>query len=76
MCCSGSIARSANHAQARDRLEALFGDDNHVEVEATWMAYQQLITAYRCTKRPDGKQILTELIESLRSGVPAGLQAT
>lgn len=37
------------------------------------MAYQQLTTAYRCKNRPEGKQTLTTLIESLRTGVPAGL---
>ena len=29
------------------RLKALFADDDHVEVEATWHIYQQLIAAYR-----------------------------
>ncbi|MFV0634322.1 ISL3 family transposase [Demequina sp.] len=56
-----------------DRLEALFAANEHVEVEVTWTIYQQLITAYRSTKRSQGKQILTELIESLRTGVPACL---
>ena len=55
------------------RLEALFTADEHVEVETTWMIYQQLITAYRCKKRSEGKQILTDLIESIRTGVPACL---
>jgi transposase len=29
------------------RLELLFADDNHVQVEATWGIYQRMITAYR-----------------------------
>ena len=30
-----------------DRLTSLFGDDRHVEVEATWGIYQRMIAAYR-----------------------------
>ena len=29
----------------KDRLERLFADDAHVEVEATWGVYQPMITA-------------------------------
>jgi transposase len=29
------------------RLELLFADDNHVQVDATWGIYQRMITAYR-----------------------------
>ena len=31
----------------RARIEALFAGDEHVEVEATWGVYQQMIAAYR-----------------------------
>jgi transposase len=31
----------------RQRLTALFADDRHVEVEATWGIYQRMIAAYR-----------------------------
>ena len=31
----------------KDRLAALFADDEHVEVEATWGIYQRMIAAYR-----------------------------
>jgi transposase len=36
----------------RQRLTALFADDEHVEVEATWGIYQRMIAAYR---EPDRK---------------------
>src|SRR3712207_7188794 len=31
----------------RQRLDALFGVDEHVQVEVTWGIYQRMITAYR-----------------------------
>ena len=36
----------------RARLAALFADDEHVEVEATWGIYQQMIAAYRDQDQP------------------------
>ncbi len=33
-------------ARQKTRLEALFAGDDHVEVEATWSVYQQMIAAY------------------------------
>lgn len=33
------------------RLNALFADDRHVEVEATWGVYQTMISAYRASSR-------------------------
>ena len=39
-----------------DRLEALFTDDAHVEVEATWAVYQQMIAAYREPDRAVGSR--------------------
>jgi len=52
------------------RLHALFAVDEHVEVEATWAVYQQMITAYRQPDRAHGKKLMTKLIISLSSGVP------
>ena len=37
------------------RLDALFADDEHVEVEATWGVYQRMIAAYREPDRQLGK---------------------
>lgn len=38
-----------------DRLVALFADDTHVEVEATWGIYQRMIAAYREPDRRHGR---------------------
>jgi transposase len=51
----------------------LFASDAHVEVEATWAVYQQVITAYRQPDRNQGTQLMTKLIDSLSRGVPAEL---
>jgi len=56
-----------------DRLEALFANDAHVEVQATWAVYQQMIGAYRDPDRATGKARMAKLIESLSHGVPAAL---
>ncbi|BDZ61690.1 ISL3 family transposase ISPfr6 [Demequina sediminis] len=55
------------------RLDALFDDDAHAEVEVTWTAYQRIITAYRHPDRATAERDFTALIESLRTGVPAAL---
>ena len=57
----------------KDRLERLFADDAHVEVEATWGVYQQMITAYREPDRRKGRQVMSQLIESLSADVPTAL---
>jgi transposase len=56
-----------------DRLHALFAADEHVEVEATWGIYQQMITAYREPDRKNGRKLMQQLIESVSQGVPAAL---
>src|SRR5699024_826409 len=55
------------------KLDRVFGSDQHVELEATWSVYQKVVAAYRCGSKPAGKQMLTEVIDSLRRGVPAKL---
>jgi transposase len=55
------------------RLEALFADERHTEVEATWGIYQRMVTAYRQPDRKLGKFVMRHLIDSLTSGVPAPL---
>ena len=57
----------------RDRLEALFTSDAHVEVEATWAIYQRMIIAYREPRRAEGKKLMQAVINSLRHGVPTQL---
>ena len=56
-----------------DRLAALFADEQHVEVEATWGIYQRMIAAYRAEDRRHCRQLMVGLIESLSSGVPKAL---
>jgi transposase len=57
----------------RDRLVTLFTSDAHVEVEATWGIYQNMITAYREPDRKKGRVLMEKLIASLRADVPAVL---
>jgi transposase len=56
-----------------DRLEALFAADEHVQVEATWRIYQQMIVAYREPNRTTGRDLMAQLIDSVGHGVPKGL---
>src|SRR5215813_11928446 len=44
-----------------DRLAALFADDAHVEVEATWRIYQRMIEAYREQDRGRGRELMVKL---------------
>lgn len=55
------------------RLENLFADDQHVEIEATWGIYQRMIAAYREPDRARGKKVMQQLINALSHGVPAAL---
>ena len=57
--------------QAR-RLEALFADDRHAAVQASWGVYQRLIQAYRTEETGLGKYLMQRLIDSLRQAVPEG----
>jgi transposase len=56
-----------------DRLQALFAADEHVEVEATWGIYQQMIAAYREPDHSRGRELMQQLINSVSHGVPAAL---
>ena len=57
----------------RDRLTSLFAGDDHVEVEATWSIYQQMIAAYRDPDKKKGRQLMASLIDKVSHGVPAEL---
>ena len=57
----------------KNRLDRLFADDAHVEVEATWGVYQQMISAYREPDRRKGRAVMSKLIESISAGVPTAL---
>jgi transposase len=58
----------------RARLEVVFAGEEHVAVEVTWWAYQQIIAAYADQNRQRGKTLLATVIDRLRSGLPAGLE--
>ena len=64
-----SLLTDRQHA----RLDALFADDEHVEVEATWHIYQQLVAAYREPDKQAGKTRMELVITKLNEAVPAGL---
>jgi transposase len=55
------------------RLERLFADDAHAEVEVTWAVYQRMVAAYRHPDRRHGRRIMAEVITSLSAGVPVAL---
>jgi transposase len=55
----------------KQRLEALFAVDEHVQVEATWS--QRMIAAYREPDRTRGRELMRKLIDSVHRGVPAAL---
>lgn len=55
------------------RLTALFADDAHVEVEATWGIYQRMIAAYRHEDRRRGRELMVKLIDTIGTGVPNAL---
>jgi len=57
----------------KQRLEALFAVDEHVQVEATWGIYQRMIAAYREPDRTRGRELMQKLIHSVSRGVPAAL---
>ena len=56
-----------------ERLNALFADDAHVEVEITWAVYQRMIGAYREPDRRRGRELMVSLIDALSHAVPAAL---
>ena len=55
------------------RLTGLFATDAHVEVEATWGVYQRMIAAYRQPDRARGRELMSELIDTVSQGVPKAL---
>ena len=61
-------------SRQQSRLTAVFADDAHLSVVLTWSVYQRVIAAYADTNRRRGKQAMTRLINSIRRGVPAGLE--
>ncbi|MDD7942828.1 ISL3 family transposase [Actinomycetospora lutea] len=57
----------------RTRLAAVFAAEEHVAVQVTWWAYQRVIDAYAQPDPQQGRRLLAAVIDSLRRGLPAGL---
>ena len=55
------------------RLDTLFADDAHVDVETTWSVYQHMIAAYREPDRRRARDLMAAVIGSLSAGVPTAL---
>jgi transposase len=55
------------------RLQAVFANDRHVEVETTWHVYQRIVAAYRHPDRAAAKASLAKVITSISRGVPTQL---
>lgn len=55
------------------RLDEMFADDQHVEVETTWSVYQTMITAYRTTSRAEDKTAMVKLNDTLGKPIPTAL---
>jgi transposase len=64
-----SLLTDRQHA----RLAGAFTADEHAAVEATWGAYQRIVSAYRKPDRRAGKTELAAVIKTISHGVPAGL---
>ena len=57
----------------KTRLDALFTNDNVAAVEVTWLVYQDIIDAYRTPDRRTGRQLLSQVIDRIKTAVPAAL---
>ena len=67
--------RSLLNKKGRDRLERLWVEhDDHVALEVTYLVYQDVIDAYEHPDRKTGKKLMQTVIESLRRGLPEGLE--
>jgi transposase len=56
------------------RLTEVLDGDEHLAVKIAWLIYQKIIAAYADPNRRRGKKAMTRLIESIRRGVPTGLE--
>ncbi len=67
--------RSLLNQRGIDRLERLFNQrEEHIALEVTYLAYQDIITAYSHPDRRIGKKLMTALIDKLRKRLPDGLE--
>jgi len=56
------------------RLTQVLDIDEHIAVKVAHVIYQKIIAAYADPSRQRGKEAMTRLIESIRRGVPTGLE--
>ena len=61
-------------SRQQTRLTSVFDDEHHLAVLVTWTVYQRIIAAYSQPDRRRGKTMLAALIETIRRGMPAGLE--
>ena len=61
-------------ARQHDRLTSVLDADEHLAVKVANLIYQKIIAAYADPNRLRGKRTMTSLIDSIRRGVPAGLE--
>lgn len=55
------------------RLLTVFDDPDHAAFQITWSVYQDIIAAYQADKPEHGKQLMVRVIDTLRAGLPNGL---
>jgi len=60
-------------AKQKRRLEDLFGNESHVEVEATWGIHQRMVEAYRNPDKARGCEPMQAVVDAVGQGVPATL---
>ena len=64
-----SLLTDRQHAH----LVAVFADEQHVQVQASWGIYQRIVAAYRHPDRTVGKAELVKIIDAISKNVPAPL---
>lgn len=55
-------------ARQSNRIDVVFADERHVEVEITWTVYQRIVAAYRDPDRARAKTALKAVIASMVAG--------
>ncbi len=71
------IARTRLHllsARQYARLTGVLDAEEHLAVKVAYVIYQKIIAAYADPNRRRGKHAMTRLIDSIRRGVPGGLE--
>ena len=77
--CMGSAASpvpafSCFQRASTHRLTSVLDPDEHIAVKVAYVIYQKIIAAYADPNRRSGKRAMAALIDSIRRGVPAGLE--